>query len=92
MNMWGLTPSFLTELKNRFPVFLDTLVPKNPLKAEMYLPSSVSELVEENKATVKVLRSADKWYGVTYAADKVQIMEAVRDMTARGLYPDGLWE
>lgn len=92
MNMWGLTFSFMKELKSRFPVFLDTLVPKNPLKAEMYLPSAVSELLAENKATVKVLRSEDKWYGVTYAADKVEIVNAIRDMTARGLYPDGLWK
>ena len=82
----------MKELKSRFPVFLDTLVPKNPLKAEMYLPSAVSELLAENKATVKVLRSEDKWYGVTYAADKVEIVNAIRDMTARGLYPDGLWK
>ena len=92
MNMWGLTFSFMKELKSRFPVFLDTLVPQNPLKAEMYLPSAVSELLAEKKATVKVLRSEDKWYGVTYAADKVEIMKAIRDMMARGLYPDGLWK
>lgn len=92
MNMWGLTPSFLAELKKRFPVFLDTQLSRNPLKAEMFLPSSVSELVTEGKATVKVLRSEDKWYGVTYAADKVKVVEAIREMTARGLYPDGLWK
>ena len=91
MNMWGFTPSFLKELGARFPVFLHGQVPGNPLKAEFFLPFTVSELLHEGKATVRVLRSADKWYGVTYAADKPQVMAALKAMTAEGKYPDGLW-
>ena len=91
MNMWGFTGSFMAELKNRFPVFLASAVPENPQKAEMFLPSIVSQLIDEEKATVKVLRTADKWYGVTYAADKPTVIAALQALTQQGLYPDGLW-
>ena len=92
MNMWGYTPSFLQEIEARFPQFLSVDVPKNPAKAEFFLPRTVSELLTEGKATVKVLHSADKWYGVTYAADKPQVVAALREMTQKGMYPDGLWK
>lgn len=92
MNMWGYTPSFLKEIEARFPKFLLEDVPKNPAKAEFFLPKTVSELLEENKAAVKVLRSADKWYGVTYAADKPVVVAALKEMTDAGKYPDGLWK
>ena len=91
MNMWGFMPSFPMEIEARFPAFLSTNVPKNPAKAEFFLPFTVSELLAEKKATVKVLRSADKWYGVTYAADKEQVVVALQAMTKEGKYPDGLW-
>ena len=92
MNMWGFTGSFMDELNARFPVFLENDMPKNPEKAEMFLPSSVSVLIEEGKATVKVLRTGDKWYGVTYAADKPMVIAALQNLTAEGKYPDGLWK
>ena len=92
MNMWGFTPSFLKELDARFPGFLDTLAVKNPEKAEYFLPLAVEDLLRENKTTVKVLQSPDKWYGVTYAADKPQVVAALKEKTAEGLYPDGLWK
>ena len=91
MNMWGFTPGFLTELAARFPAFLENEVPKNPLKAEFLLPMTVADLLYKGKATVKVLRSADKWYGVTYAADKPQVVAALKALTDEGKYPDGLW-
>ncbi len=91
MNMWGYTPSFLKEIEARFPKFLREDVSKNPAKAEFFLPKTVSELLEEDKATVKVLRSSDKWYGVTYAADKPVVVAALKEMTDAGKYPDGLW-
>ena len=91
MNMWGFTPVFLDEIAARFPEFLSVDVPKNPVKAEFFLPRTVSELLSEKKATVKVLESADKWYGVTYAADKPQVVAALKAMAEAGLYPDGLW-
>ena len=92
MNLWGYTPSFLKELEARFPAFLDTALVKNPAKAEFFLPGTVSELLNEEKATVRVLQSADKWYGVTYAADKPVVVEALKNMGQAGLYPTtGLW-
>ena len=92
MNMWGYTPSFLEEVADRFPRFLRTIVAANPAKGEFFLPSTVSELLNEGKATVKVLSSADKWYGVTYAEDKPMVVAALQEMTRQGLYPDGLWK
>ncbi len=91
MNMWGFTASFTREIEARFPAFLDKVLGKNPGKAEFFLPSTVSELLAENKAQVKVLHSADKWYGVTYAADKPVVVAALKGMTEAGKYPDGLW-
>ena len=91
MNLWGFTPSFVREIEARFPAFLDKVLGKNPGKAEFFLPSTVSELLAEDKATVKVLHSPDKWYGVTYAADKPVVMAALKEMTDAGKYPDGLW-
>ena len=92
MNMWGYTPSFLQEIDAKMTDFMSTDVPANPQKAEFYLPKLVSILLQQNKATVKVLHSADKWFGVTYAADKPQVEAALREMTAAGKYPDGLWK
>ena len=66
MNMWGFSASILKELKARFAAFLDENLEKNPLKCEYFLPFVVDELLQEKKATVKVLKSEDKWYGVTY--------------------------
>ena len=92
MNMWGYTSTFLTEIEKRFPAFLENALATNPLKAEFYLPSLVEELLQEGKATVQVLRTADKWYGVTYAADKPMVVAALKAMADEGKYPDGLWK
>ena len=92
MNLWGFTESFLKEAEARFPKFLDNAIKTNPLKGEYFLPSVVTQLLEEGKARVKVLRSADKWYGVTYKEDKPCVVAAIAEKTASGLYPDKLWE
>ncbi len=91
MNLWGFTRSFVDETLARFPLFLDKAMVENPLKAEYYLPSVVTELLNEKKATVKVLTSHDKWYGVTYQEDKATVMQAIADKTAEGMYPAPLW-
>ncbi len=92
MNMWGYTPGFLKEIEARFPAFLDATLSGSGVKAEFFLPSTVSELLHEGKATVKVLHSPDKWYGVTYAADKPMVVAALKEMTEQGMYPAaGLW-
>ena len=92
MNLWGLTDSFFTEAWDRFPAFLDKTLAENPLKGEYFLPSVISTLIGEGKARAKVLRSADKWYGVTYQADKPVVVAAIAEKTATGVYPDNLWE
>ena len=92
MNLWGYTPSFLREVRERFPKFLEKAMIENPEKAEFYLPLAVEQLLSEGKARVKVLSSPDKWYGVTYAADKPAVVAALKEKTQQGLYPDGLWK
>lgn len=92
MNLWGFTPSFVEEAQRRFAAFLDRTKVENPLKGEYFLPSVVSELIEEKLGRVKVLRSQDKWYGVTYKEDKPVVVDAIRRMTWAGVYPDRLWE
>ena len=92
MNLWGLSRGFMDEAWNRFPAFLDKTLAENPAKGEYFLPSVISELIGEGKARAKVLRSPDKWYGVTYQADKPVVVAAIAEKTASGLYPDNLWE
>ena len=92
MNMWGFMPGFLDEIDARFGAFLKDAIPNNPLKCEYFLPLPVSQLIKEGKATVKVLTSPDRWFGVTYAADKPVVVAALKAMTDEGKYPDGLWK
>lgn len=92
MNMWGFSASILDELKARFEKFLDENLEKNPLKCEYFLPFVVDELLKEKKASVKVLKSMDKWYGVTYKQDKPVVVAAIQKLKDEGLYPQRLWE
>ncbi|MDY5987511.1 MAG: nucleotidyltransferase, partial [Lachnoclostridium sp.] len=92
MNMWGFTQSIMREIKDGFPAFLEKGLQENPMKCEYFLPSVVSRLVEADQATVAVLKSADKWYGVTYKEDKPVVMAAIQKMKEDGLYPMHLWE
>lgn len=92
LNLWGLSRGFMDEAIKGFPAFLDNAKETNPEKAEYFLPSVISKLIEEGKARVKVLRSADKWYGVTYQADKPIVVAAIKEKTESGLYPDKLWD
>lgn len=86
MNMWGFTASFMTALKDQFTDFLANEVPANPMKAEYFLPSVVSSLLADDKATVQVLHSNDKWYGVTYKEDKETVVAAIAALKQRGVY------
>jgi NDP-sugar pyrophosphorylase family protein len=92
MNMWGFTHSILKETKAGFPAFLEEGLKTNPMKCEYFLPAVVSRLVEEDKATVAVLKSSDKWYGVTYKEDKPVVVAALQKMKEDGKYPMHLWE
>ncbi|MDO5401601.1 MAG: NTP transferase domain-containing protein [Eubacteriales bacterium] len=91
MNMWGFMPSFQAEMANRFAAFLDKTLASNPVKGEYFLALPIAEMIAEGKGTVEVLTTPDRWYGVTYAADKPVVVAALRRMTDEGLYPDGLW-
>ena len=92
MNMWGFTSKFMDEIEAGFPAFLDGAIASGNLKAEFFLPGIVSNLLSARKAAVRVLTSPDKWYGVTYAADKPMVVAALRGMAEQGLYPvTGLW-
>ena len=92
MNMWGFSRSILDELKVEFPAFLEKGIKENPMKCEYFLPTVVSNLLGAGRATVAVLESKDKWYGVTYKEDKPVVMEAIRNLKAKGIYPEKLWE
>ena len=91
MNLWGFGKSFLEEADRRFAGWLTEHLEKNPLKCEYFLPLVVSELIGEKKAAVKVLRSTDQWYGVTYREDKPVVVAGIAQKTAEGLYPENLW-
>ena len=91
MNIWGFTRSFLDEALIRFPAFLDKALAEAPARAEYFLPGVVEQLIREGKARVRVLLSGDKWYGVTYRADKPAVVAALADKTRAGLYPEELW-
>ena len=91
MNMWGFTSSFLQETKAGFKAFLKEGLEVNPMKCEYFLPTVVSNLLTADKATVQVLSSADKWYGVTYKEDKPVVVAAIKKMKETGLYPEQLW-
>ena len=91
MNMWGFSASFLQEVKKGFVSFLEDNLVNNPMKCEYYLPTVVSKLLEADKATVAVLTSVDKWYGVTYKEDKPFVVAAIKNMKESGLYPERLW-
>ncbi len=88
MNMWGFSNSILKELETGFVNFLQTDLPANPLKAEYFLPTAVGGLLREGKASVRVLTSEDKWYGVTYKEDKQMVVEAIAGLKKQGLYPE----
>lgn len=92
MNLWGFTPDFVDALKKDFVSFLENDVPKNPLKAEYFLPFVVNDQIRDGKADVTVLKSPDKWFGVTYKADKPVVMAALAEMMQNGTYPDPLWK
>ncbi len=91
MNMWGFSRSFIDEAEKSFERFFAETVPSNPLKAECYLPGVVDVLLRAGKASVKVLRSKDRWFGVTYKEDKAFVTESIRALKDKGEYPEKLW-
>ena len=92
MNMWGFTASILAELEKRFGAFLEKNLTADPLKCEYFLPFVVDELLKADQAQVTVLKSVDRWYGVTYKEDKEMVVKAIKGLKDSGLYPQKLGE
>ena len=91
MNMWGLTPAFLETLEEGFKVFFKEEVPENPMKAEYLIPIFIGQLLDQGKMSVKVLKSNDTWYGMTYKEDVAAVKESFSEMLKNGLYREDLY-
>ena len=91
MNMWGLTPEFLEVLEEGFKEFFEKEVPENPLKAEYLIPIFIGELLNEGKMSVKVLKTNDTWYGMTYKEDVAAVKDSFKKMLDKGLYKANLF-
>ena len=89
MNMWGFTPAVFDHLREVFHRFLERS--GKELKTESYVPSAVNELVAAGKARVKVLRSSDSWFGVTYREDRPRVVASIGQLIAAGRYSPQLW-
>lgn len=84
MNMWGLTPDIFGYLEEDFKKFLDENL--NEIKKEFYIPLEIDTLIKKGIKRVRVLSSNDRWYGVTYREDKQSVVDAIAEMTAKGMY------
>ena len=89
MNMCGMTTEFFTILKTGFEQFLNE-TDSEDLKAEYLLPTIIGELLKKEAVNVKVLKSEDQWFGVTYKEDRETVVEAVKSLVDKGVYPDKL--
>ena len=91
MNMWGLTPDFLDILEEGFKEFFDKEVCQDPLKSEYLIPVFIGQLLEQGKMNVKVLRTDDTWYGMTYKEDVITVKERFSEMLESNLYSEELF-
>lgn len=97
MNFWGFPakegqdPAFLDVLEKNFITFFKEDVINNPLKAEYLLPTLIGSLLRENKCTVKVLETHDKWFGVTYKEDKPEVVKSFKKLIEEGVYSTDLY-
>jgi UTP-glucose-1-phosphate uridylyltransferase len=89
MNMWAFTPRVFDQLRESFAQFLGRS--GSDAKAECLIPNTIGQLVRDGQARVKVLRSGDSWFGVTYREDRPRVIEDVRALIAAGAYPEALW-
>ncbi len=90
MNMWGMTPDFLTYLEDGFVQFLRE-VPEGDIKKEYLLPTIIGDMLKNGEVQVKILESRDRWFGVTYKEDKNDVAKAFRELIAAGVYPEKLF-
>lgn len=89
MNFWGFTPKCFEFGGQLFNSFLEAN--QGNLKAEFYLPSIVNDILKSGKASVEVLKSDAKWFGVTYKEDKEIVEKAIGKLKEQGVYPTKLW-
>ena len=89
MNLWGFTPAIFRYLRREFVSFFEEY--GREMKSEIFIPGVVDTLVSKNEARVKVLRSHDMWFGVTYREDKEFAVARVRELIDAGQYPEKLW-
>ena len=92
MNFWGFSAGIIKEFKDMLPPFLDKLAGGDPLKGEMLLPHAVGRLLNVGKARFKILKSEDKWHGVTYREDREDVVSALQSLKDKGIYPEALWK
>lgn len=90
MNMWGFTPDYFDYSDKYFKDFLDQN--KANLKAEYYIPYVIDILIKNNKADVTILDTPEKWFGVTYAADRPAVVAKLEQLVKDGIYPSPLWK
>ena len=90
MNMWGFTPDFIDELETGFTEFLKS-IPEGDVKKEYLLPAVVDSMIQSREATVKILPTEDRWFGVTYKEDKEAVVDAFKELIANGVYKEDLW-
>ena len=91
MNMWGFTPDYFEHSEDYFKEFLAEHANMSNLKAEFFIPLMVNKLINENTATVKVLDTTSKWFGVTYAADRQSVVDKIQSLIDSGVYPSKLF-
>lgn len=91
MNMWDLTPDFLTTLEGGFKEFFENEVSGNLLKAEYLIPIFIGELLVHGKMNVKVLKTNDTWYGMTYHEDVAAVKDSFEKMMENGVYKTDLF-
>jgi len=89
MNFWGLSPAFIDDLEEGFIEFLKNVKPGD-LKCEYLLPSIIDDMIKAGKASVKVLETNDKWFGVTYKEDAPVVIESFKKLVEAGVYPEKL--
>ena len=91
MNMWGFTPDYFAHSEAYFKEFLADPANMANLKAEFFIPLMVNKLINDGTATVKVLDTTSKWFGVTYAADRQGVVDKIQSLVNEGVYPEKLW-
>jgi NDP-sugar pyrophosphorylase family protein len=90
MNIWGFTPVIFKYIEQQFSEFIRKNI--SNIKAELYIPKIVNEMIKNGMADLKILPATDKWFGVTYREDKPMAIQNIRELIKQGVYPENLWK